>query len=113
MAYIMPLFFFIFVVIIHTIFYYHDKSVLMGAASETAIVVAQMDRRKTISFDQKAFFDERIQGKIIYVENIEASVEIDGKVVCVNATASRSFMKIKICQKAFISQPEKKIRLLR
>ena len=41
MSYIIPLFLGLFVLIMHTVFYFHDKAILNGAASETAVLGAQ------------------------------------------------------------------------
>ena len=45
MSYIMPLILLMFVLIIHTVFYFYDRAVLNGAAAETAVLGAELERR--------------------------------------------------------------------
>lgn len=111
MAYIMPVFLFLFLIIVHTTFYFHDKVILTGAAGETAVVGAQLERRKgTEEYDLEEMFRERINGKLVYmkVQNIE--IEKTDERITVEAGASRSFMNFTVCQSAFIAKPEEKIR---
>ena len=59
MSYIMPLFLLLFLFITYTVFYYHDKLVLNGAAAETAVLGAQLERRKeTGDYDLEEIFKE-------------------------------------------------------
>ena len=97
MSYIMPLFLLLFLFITYTVFYYHDKLVLNGAAAETAVLGAQL---------------ERIKGKLIYMTDVEISVQRDEDEITVSAAARKSVMKLDICQKAAIAEPEEKIRWL-
>lgn len=110
MAYIMPVFLSLFVLIIHTVFYYHDKAVINGAASETAILAAQAEREKDRQYDPEDFFQNRTKGKLIYMTDVGVSVETDDDMVTVSASAQRAFLKLDICQRAVIAKPEKKIR---
>ena len=88
MAYIIPLFFLIFVIIIHTVFYFHDKAVLNGAAAETAVAGAQMIRRKgTAEYDLDGFFMERIKGKLIYMTDVEVNTTEDEDQITVSVSA--------------------------
>ena len=48
MSYIMPLILLMFVLIIHTVFYFYDRAVLNGAAAETAVLGAELERRHEI-----------------------------------------------------------------
>ena len=110
MSYIIPMILFLFVMIIHAVFYYHDKAVLNGAAGETAVLGAQTARRKGTEYDLEEFFHNRTEGKLIYMTDIDISVSETDEEVTVTADAQRSFMKLKISQKALIVKPEKNIR---
>ena len=110
MSYIIPMFLGLFVLIMHAVFYYHDKAVLNGAASETAILGVQAERRADTEYDLEEFFRERTSGKLIYMTDVDISVSETDEEITVNAAAQRSFMKMKISQKALIVKPEKNIR---
>lgn len=112
MSYIIPMILFLFVMIIHAVFYYHDKAVLNGAAGETAVLGAQTARRKGTEYDLEEFFHNRTEGKLIYMTDLDVSVEEDEESVTVKASAARSFMRLSIYQRALIVKPEEKIRLL-
>lgn len=113
MSYIMPLFLFLFLLIVHTAFYYHDKAVLNGAAAETAVLGAQLERRQeTVDYDLEQIFRERTAGRLIYMTDVSASVQKQGEEIIVSATVRKSRMELKICQKAAIVKPEEKIRCL-
>lgn len=113
MSYIMPLFLLLFLFITYTVFYYHDKLVLNGAAAETAVLGAQLERRKEAGdYDLEEIFKERINGKLIYMTDVDVSVQRDEDEITVSAAAQKSVMKLNICQKAAIVKPEEKIRWL-
>lgn len=113
MSYLLALFFGMFIMIIYTVFYFHDKAVINGAASETAILGAQAERKKTGEYDLEGFFHERADGKLIYMTNTDVSVSENDKEITVNVVARKSFMKISVCQKAVISEPEKRLRWIK
>lgn len=110
---IMPLFLGLFVIILHSVFYYHDKAVINGAAGETAILGAQAQRGKEEPYDLEAFFKKRTKGRLIYLNDVDVSVEQNKNEVTVSASAKRLFMKLSVSQKALIVTPEKKIRQMR
>lgn len=113
MSYIMPLFLFLFLLIIHTTFYYHDKAILNGAAAETAVLGAQLERRKeTVDYNLEQIFRERTAGRLIYMTDVNASIEKQEEEIIVSATVRKSGMELKICQRAVITKPEEKIRCL-
>ena len=59
MSYIMPLILLMFVLIIHTVFYFYDRAVLNGAAAETAVLGAELERRHGAEEENlKEFFEE-------------------------------------------------------
>lgn len=113
MSYIMPLFFSLFVLLVHTVFYYHDKAVIIGAAGETAILGVQAERAKETAYDLEGFFRERTSGKLMYMTEINVSVEEGQEEVTVSVLAQRSFMKLTVYQKARIARPEKGLRQVR
>lgn len=110
MSYIMPLFLSLFLLIIHTVFYYHDKTVLNGAAAETAVLAAQAERKKGTEYDLEDFFRKRTEKKLIYMTDTEIHIEMDKDEIRVYASAEKAFMKLQICQKAAIVHPEERIR---
>lgn len=113
MSYIMPLFLSMFVLIVHTTFFYHDKAVINGAAAETAVVSAQYIRKKGTEYDMENFFIERLGSKLIFMSDVSIEVDQGEDLITVSAEAERMFMKINVCQKAVISEPEKRIRWMR
>ena len=113
MSYIMPLLLLLFLFITYTVFYYHDKLILNGAAAETAVLGAQLERKKEAAdYDLEEIFEERIKGKLIYMTDVDVSVQRDEEEITVSAASQKSVMKQKICQKAAIVKPEEKIRWL-
>lgn len=113
MSYIMPVFLFLFLLIIYTVFYYHDKAVLNGAAAETAVLGAQAERRKeTKEYDLEKIFHERTEGKLIFLTGANVTVQKDEKEITVSVSAQKNLMRLSICQKAAIVNPEEKIRWL-
>lgn len=113
MSYIMPVFLFLFLLIMYTVFYYHDKAVLNGAAAETAVLGAQAERRKeTKEYDLEKMFHERTEGKLIFLTGANVTVQKDEKEITVSVSAQKNLMRLSICQKAAIVNPEEKIRWL-
>ena len=113
MSYIMPLLLLLFLFITYTVFYYHDKLILNGAAAETAVLGAQLERKKEAAdYDLEEIFKERIKGKLIYMTDVDVSVQRDEDEITVSAAAQKSVMRLNICQKAAIVKPEEKIRWL-
>ena len=113
MSYIMPVFLFLFLLIMYTVFYYHDKAVLNGAAAETAVLGAQVERRKEAKeYDLEKIFHERTEGKLIFLTGANVTVQKDEKEITVSVSAQKNLMRLSICQKAAIVNPEEKIRWL-
>lgn len=111
MAYIMPVILFLFMIIINTVFYYHDKTIINGAAAETAIVAAQTVRKKAAGeYDMEQFFLERIREKLILMKDVSVSVEYLEKEVKVDVSAEKGIMRLHAQQDAQIVKPEEKIR---
>ena len=69
LSYIIPIILSVFMVIIYTVFYFHDKNILIGAAAETAVLGAQLERKPDESgqTDLTGFCRQRIAGKLIPV----------------------------------------------
>ena len=113
MSYIMPVFLFLFLLIMYTVFYYHDKAVLNGAAAETAVLGAQAERRKeTKEYDLEKIFHERTEGKLIFLTGANVTVQKDEKEITVSVSAQKNLMRLSICPKAAIVNPQQKIRWL-
>lgn len=112
MSYLMPIILMVFLMTIYSVFYYHDKNILLGAASETAILGTQMERKpdEKGKTDLEAFFQERIHGKLVLFSGAQVSVSISSDQVNVSVSAQKGHMKIKAVQKAYVVVPEKKIR---
>lgn len=112
LSYLIPIILAIFLAVIYTTFYYHDKNILIGAASETAVTGAQMERKpgKDGETDLAGFYQERIQGKLIFFSGAEASVSTSKKWVEVSAYADRGGMQLHVVQRAALQKPEAAIR---
>ncbi len=115
MSFLIPIILLIFVVVIETVFYYHDKNILLGAAAETAVVGAQTERKpdEAGETDLSAFYQERIEGKLIFFSGAAADISKQGGRIQVEVTAKRNRMKIHIVQQSAVTEPEKTIRRVR
>lgn len=115
MAYLMPILFLAFILAVYTAFYYHDKCILLGAASETAVLGAQVQRKpdETGQTDIEAFFQERISGKLIFFPGAQVQVSLSEKWVEVQVSAGQKGMQISVMQNASVVKPEKLIRMKR
>ncbi|MBA4699937.1 MAG: pilus assembly protein [Ruminococcus sp.] len=111
MAYIMPTVVLVLLLTIYTIFYYHDKNILIGAAGETAVLGAQIERQKGENkADLHNFYRERVKGKLILLHLTGVEVTEGKKWIEVTAWAGKSRMRVSVRQKAVVPEPEKKIR---
>lgn len=112
LSYLIPMILVIFLTVIYTTFYYHDKNILIGAASETAVIGAQMERKpdEEGKTDLTGFYQERIQGKLILFSEAEASVNRSSKWVEVSVYADRGNMRLHVVQRAALQEPEAAIR---
>lgn len=112
LSYLFIILFSIFVIVIHTVFYYHDKNILQGAVNETAVLWAQLERRRDKYTDMSAetFCRERINGKLILFSGISVSVEQTEEEITVIVLAEKGFMKVSVQGTAMIVKPEDKIR---
>lgn len=112
MSYILPMVLFVLALVVNTVFYFHDKNILIGAAAETAVLGAQMERKpdEKGQTDLSAFCSRRIAGKMILFGKPTVSVEVTDKQVTVSAAADRKGMSLEVRQQAPILKPEEKIR---
>lgn len=111
MSYIMPIFLLLFVMTVYTVFYYHDKAVLNGAAAETAVIGAQMERRKgTREYNLEDIFRERTAGKLLFLTEPEVTAKTDEKRIKISVSAQKHMMKLNVYQEAYIVNPEESIR---
>ena len=78
MSYILPMVFWTFLAVIYMIFYFHDKNIMIGAAAETAVVGAQLERKpdEKDRTDLEGFYQQRIAGKLILFPETAAEAEI-------------------------------------
>ena len=112
MAYLMPVVLFCWMLVIFALFYYHDKSVIAGAAYESAVVGSELWAEETEYRSAKIedYFRERIQGKLLFYKNIEVSILVDRTEIKVGAIASKYLMRLKVEERAAVTEPEKVIR---
>ncbi len=112
MSYLIPMVLLLFLLVVYTVFYYHDKNILIGAASETAVTGAQMERRpdKKGQVGLEELYQERIQGKLVFFSGIQVFANVSEKWVEISACAERGKMKIHVLQRAAVAEPEKAVR---
>lgn len=115
MSYIVPLVLLLFLTIIYVVFYFHDKNIILGAAEETAVLGAQLERKPDENGQNNLseFYQERVGGKLILLPKTKVRVEVVGDTVVVSADAKRGWMAVAICRQMPILKPEKKIRFKR
>ena len=96
-------------------FYFHDKNILSGAAYETATTGSIKAREKdgVEPGELEALFAQRTGGKCILFAGAGAEVSVTEEEVAVNVTASGGGMRLSLCRKAAVTEPEKKIRNIR
>lgn len=113
MSYILPMILSVLAIIIYTVFYFHDKNILIGAAAETAVLGAQLERKpdETGQTDLNGFCMQRAAGKLILFGSVSVDVEVTEKWVTVLAQANHGKMSAAVRQRAPVLKPEKKIRI--
>lgn len=113
LSYIIPIILSVFMVIIYTVFYFHDKNILIGAAAETAVLGAQLERKpdENGQTDLTGFCRQRIAGKLILFGDASVDVEVTDKLVTVSAAANYRGISVSVRQQAPVLKPEKKIRI--
>lgn len=112
-AYLMPLFFLMFILIMRMTFYFHDKTVLYGAAYETAaegIEKLRGDVKEESGLSK--YFHKRLGRKMIYFGYADENITVSDEEIIVEASASRKRMGISVCVKMPVTKPEKQIRMI-
>ena len=92
-------------------FYFHDVNILAGAACESAQVAGEWERMEE-NKSTEAYFQKRIQGKMLYFSSADCTVDRSGKDIIVRARASSARMKAGVSGSARTDVPEKEIRRL-
>lgn len=112
MSVLMPMILFLIMGCILAAFYYHDKSILSGAAYETAVVGSTKMREKNGIKEEEleALLKERIRGKCILMTEVKTSVDISKKEIRIGASVSHGKMRIEVVKAAAVTEPEKQIR---
>ena len=112
MAYIMPVVLLCWMLIVIALFYYHDKSIIAGAAYESAVMGSELWAEETEYRSAKIedYFRERLQGKLLFYKNVEVGILVDTDKVRVKAEASKYLMLLKVEEQAAITEPEKVVR---
>lgn len=112
MSFILPIVLFVFAGIMYTVFYFHDKNIMIGAAAETAVLGAQMERKPETSEnpDLSDFYQQRIAGKLILFPDPVARIRVSEGRVTVSVTAEKGRMKLSVQQQAAVVNPERTIR---
>lgn len=115
MSMIIPLVLFIIMGFILIVFYFHDKNILNGAASETAIAgSAKFRGAEEISEEElERFCRERIQGKCIFLVSHQIDITVSDENIVVEISAAKRDFSISVVKKARITEPEKHIRNIR
>ncbi|MEG0590676.1 MAG: pilus assembly protein [Lachnospiraceae bacterium] len=114
MAYLMPLFFSVFVLVVYGVFYYHDKNILHGAAYETAVMGTQLLRMEEKEPEVlETYIRQRIRGKLLLFQGISQEIRITKEEVIVQVQTAKGKMKIRVEEKASRIEPEKEIRKIK
>ena len=103
MAYIMPLFLWMFLMIMTAAFYFHDKVILYAAA----VTGAELERREESDEVILAeHFQERIKGKLIFFSGASAEIEESLEKVTVRISAQKGKWRIQGEERATVMRPE-------
>lgn len=92
-------------------FYFHDVNILAGAAYESAQAAGEWKRMEE-SKSAEAYFQKRIQGKMLYFSSAGCTVTRSGNDITVRARASSSRMQAAVRGSTRTDKPEKEIRRL-
>lgn len=114
-AFLMPLAGLVLVAGTLLLFYFHDKIIISSCAYETAVVGSTKAREKEGADPDELSqaFHERIRGKCIFFGGAEAEVHVAEDQVCVTASAFRKGIRLRVEQRAAVTEPEDHIRNLR
>lgn len=112
-AYLMPLFFLMFILIMRMTFYFHDKTILYGAAYETAAEgVEKLRGDVSGDFSLSDYFHKRLGRKMIYFGYADEHISVGEDEIVVEASAWRKRMGISVRVKMSVTKPEKQLRMI-
>ena len=107
----MPIVLLTWILVIFSLFHFHDKTIIAGAAYESAIVGAELwndeEENKTLKIER--YFQERIRGKLLFYQTVNSEIFLEKTKVRVTAFATRNMMNINVEQQAAITVPEQEI----
>ena len=92
-------------------FYFHDVNILAGAVYESAQAAGEWERMEE-NKSAEAYFQKRIQGKMLYFSSADCTITRSGKDIIVRACAASARMKAAVSGSARTDVPEKEIRRL-
>ena len=112
MAYLMPVVLLCWMLVVFALFFYHDKSVIAGAAYESAVMGTELWAEETGYRSSKIedYFRERINGKLLFYRNVEVRIMVDQAEIRVEAEAVKYLMMLHVEEQAAVTQPEKVVR---
>lgn len=115
MAYLMPVVLLTWMLIIFALFYYHDKTILVGAAYESAVVGSEWYSSEDEVEEERInnYFQNRIRRKLLFFSSVPAEVKIEDEQIVIKAEARKRGMRVQAIQKAAILCPEKEVRKIR
>lgn len=90
------------------------RAVLNGAAAETAVLGAELERRHGAEEENlKEFFEERTSGKLILMTNPSVAITRTDNKIQVTAMVQKGRFELEVRQRAVIVNPEEKIRWIK
>lgn len=114
-SYIVPLILLIVAAVISLTFYLHDKNIITGAAYETAVAGGAKMRweEENVEQDLQKFYQERIEGKLIFFRRTTVEVTCGKEEITVTASASKRRFHVDVIQKYRYTKPEEALRKIR
>ena len=114
-SYIVPLILMIVASVIYLTFYLHDKNIITGAAYETAVAGGAKMRweEENMEQDLQKFYQERIEGKLIFFRRTTVEVTCEKEEITVTASASKRRFHVNVIQKYRYTKPEESLRKIR
>lgn len=115
MAYLMPVVLLAWMLIIFALFYYHDKSIVNGAAYETAVVSSEIlhEEGELPEGKMERYFQERIRRKMLFFGGASVQISSEEDRVSVKARAAAKGLRISVERSAAVTVPEERIRKLK
>lgn len=111
-AWLFPLILMIWMFVLFGLFYYHDKNILAGAAYETAVMGSEWlhEEEELPQGKLGSFFQERIQGKLLYFGGASVDIREQNGRIQVSAQAEGKRMSLSVTGSAAVTVPEEYIR---